>query len=473
VNRDDLSWYPLAPGDPLPGDPAAVRAAGEEYSRVADQIAAAAEELRAIGGGFLVCSDAVDEVETKALRLADTIERAHGRYAAAGAALVGYADGLAHAQDVSLQAREKAVAGLGAQESAQDDLLYYERRAMDSADEPDVAQRYWDLADTARANLRSADRTIEDARVLLDSAYVVRDDAAEVAKAAISAVVRADDLHDTVWQDLGGGFQEVGLAVWNSLDEVAAIAGVAALALCWVPGLNAALAAIATIAGAVVLIRDVINLATGNGSWAEVGWSALGMLTFGIGRVAGAGLRAAANANRASQGLRITLGAADEAADVAQAASRAEAATTTAVSGSAIPVSAQMAPSSILRPRGLWNSLKPSAVASDLATDIRGGAQMLQAPGLYVAQRPGLHVARPVDAVSNPFTEARVALATTWSQSRTAALFQMLGNDAAARDAAYLLQCGDPASAWLVTTGTTQVGEALLVTREAAGLGAG
>ena len=91
-------------------------------------------------------------------------------------------------------------------ESASDDLVYYEGRAMDSAGDPDVAQRYWDLADTARANLRAADRAIEDARVLLDSASVLRDDAAEVAKAAISAVVRADDLHDTVWQDLGGGF---------------------------------------------------------------------------------------------------------------------------------------------------------------------------------------------------------------------------------------------------------------------------
>ncbi len=72
-------------------------------------------------------------------------------------------------------------------------------------------------------------------------------------------------------------------------------------------------------------------------------------------------------------------------------------------------------------------------------------------------------------ATTGPRREG-IPIATTWSQNRTAAVFQALGNDAAARDAAYLLQCGDPANAWLVSTGGTQVGELVLVGRDTVGL---
>ncbi len=464
------SWYPLGYADPLPGDPSAVRAAGEEYQRVAEQISAAAEELRAIGGGFLVCSEAVDEVEAKALRLADTIERAHGRYAAAGSALVGYADGLARAQDASLQALEQAQAAVALRDGAEEDLWYFVRREEESRDVPEVARQFATQAANARASMARADQQLSDAWRTLESAWAIRDDAAEVARAAISAVVRADDLHDSVWQDLGGGVQEVGLAVWDGLDEVAAVVGILALALCWVPGVNAALAAVATILGAVVLVRDVINLATGNGSWAEVGWSALAMLTFGIGRVAGQGLRMAANSGRAAQGLRTATTAADEAVDVAQTASGAQAVASAAGTASATTAPATVTSSSILRSEELWSVLRPSSVATDLAGDLRGGAQLFQSPGLYASQPPGLHVPRPLGAVSNPFVEGRTAIATTWSQNRTAAVLQALGNEDAARDAAFLLQCGDPANAWLVSTGATQVGELVLVGRDTVGL---
>lgn len=100
---------------------------------------------------------------------------------------------------------------------------------------------------------------------------------------------------------------------------------------------------------------------------------------------------------------------------------------------------------------------------------LRSG-ETLQAPGLYASNAPGLHVPRPLDSVADPFTEGRTALATTWSQNRTAAVFQALGNEGAARDAAFLMQCGDPANAWLVSTGSTQVGELVLVGRDSVGL---
>ncbi|WP_148234305.1 hypothetical protein [Cellulomonas flavigena] len=98
--------------DPVGGDPQRVRSAGQEYARVARQIGRSADDLRAIatevGGG----SAAVEEVAAKATRLADTIERAHGRYAAAGEALQTYADQLADAREIAYAAHASAARAL-------------------------------------------------------------------------------------------------------------------------------------------------------------------------------------------------------------------------------------------------------------------------------------------------------------------------------------------------------------------------
>ena len=85
--------------------------------------------------------------------------------------------------------------------------------------------------------------------------------------------------------------QEVGLALWNGVDEVADALGVLSVVLCWVPGANGVLAAGATIAGVAVLARDSVDLATGNGSAADVRGSAVGVAPFGVGRFAQQAIR--------------------------------------------------------------------------------------------------------------------------------------------------------------------------------------
>lgn len=88
MNRP-VHGYPLAAFDPVWGDPGRVRAAGEEYLRVAATIAQAADDLRAIASEMDGTSAAVDEADARATRPSacgvpgrggQGLGRAQGRY---------------------------------------------------------------------------------------------------------------------------------------------------------------------------------------------------------------------------------------------------------------------------------------------------------------------------------------------------------------------------------------------------------
>ena len=422
-------WYPLAVVDPVAGDPGRVRAAGEEHAAVAAAIALAADDLRAIASEMDGGSAAVDEVEAKATRLADTIERAHGRYAVTGEALLTYAGALAYAQELSVAAHGRAVTALRAQDEALAGIARWTRLAEDASD-PVVRTRYLALADDARADLVTAGARLDQARADLRVAVAHRDGAMGAACAAIRGAMGRDDLHDTLWQDLGGGAQEVGLAVWNGVDEVAAGLGFLAVVLCWVPGLNVSVAALATVAGFAVLFRDSVNVAGGNGSTDELRASALGVVTFGVGRFAQEGIRVSVAAARGARGLRVSGVADDGVAAVASTVSRP--AGGAAAVGGLNGAADQPGVADVLRSAQLWRSMRPGAIVRDTWSDLRGGVDLVKAPGLY---RPGAHghVARPVDSVANPISEYRAEVVTTWRQDRAAGAFAAVGNEPAAR----------------------------------------
>lgn len=421
-------WYPLARFDPVAGDPVAVRDAGAEYARVARQIEAAAGELRAIAAEMDGSSVAVEEVDAKATRLADTIERAHGRYAAAGEALTTYAAALAHAQELSLAAHTAAVTALRAQDEALASIAWWERMA-DLAPDETVRARYVALADEARADLRDTDVQLETARTDLRTAVAQRDGAVSAACAAIRFATDRDDLHDSLWQDLGGGVQEVGLALWNGVDEVATVLAIAAVLLCWLPGVNGVLAAAATIAGVLLLVRDSVNWVSGNGSGSDVRASALGVVTFGIGRFAQQGIRLSVAAARGGRALQAS-GLADDAAQAASGAARSGGVAVSRASLTQATRSVREA--DVLRSAELWAHMRPGAILRDTVGDLRGGIDLLRTPGLYRPTAAG-HVPRPVESVSNPLSEYRAEVATAWSGNKAAGAFAAVGNEPAAR----------------------------------------
>lgn len=146
------------------------------------------------------------------------------------------------------------------------------------------------------------------ARRLLRDACDVRDTAAQRAAARVDDAAH-DDLENTVLSWAGRGARHVGGWVTElpGFDEVttragtvATVAGLAALALAWVPVIGQALAVIAVGAGVIALAGNLAKLAAGTGSWRSVALDALSLATMGVGRaaaVAARGSRAAAEAS--------------------------------------------------------------------------------------------------------------------------------------------------------------------------------
>ncbi|WP_407343190.1 hypothetical protein [Pengzhenrongella phosphoraccumulans] len=409
-----------------------MRAAGEEYARVATQIQTAAATLRAIAGGFDQCSEAISEVQAKAHKVADSIERAQERYATTGNALVTYAETLARAQGIAQEALSQAQIAVQAQYDAEQDISYWSRQEADLLDGA-MTSAYANRVAIARNKLTLGDESLSAARVTLGTATAMRDEGAEAAASLIKTVVSADDLHDSVWQNLGGGAQEVGLWAWNGMDELAAGLGLLAMVLCWVPGLNAALGAVALIAGALVLVRDTVNASTGNGTWGEAGFSALALVTFGVGRVASQGVRMAASSARASSVAR-TATVAGKTRGAATSAARAVSLPARGITSYRSTTRAA-SPSIGGRAGELFGVLKPSAIVADTASDLRGGARLLQSTALGP---PGLHARGPASNLADPLSEGAANLTNAFKNDRSALAFKVLGQEEVARDGSYL-----------------------------------
>ncbi|MGY4644617.1 putative T7SS-secreted protein [Cellulomonas sp. URHB0016] len=377
-----LSWYPLAGFDPVPGDPEEVRQASRAYTTVAEAIEGAATGLESVtGSDQLSESQALDAVHTQAKAVAADIRKAHKRYQAVAEALAGFADPLDHAQAESLTALAEARAAQRAIDEAHHTLRTTDWGAAPTSvggtslvpvDNPGLA--------ALRAGLSDADRALDRARERLADAVQARDAAAARAVAHIEHITGGDGLHDSVWRNV------LHVTHWVS-DVFGAIsmwAGAMALLLCWVPIVGEVLGAVALVAGAVALVADVVLLFSGEGDVLDVVFGALGIMTFGLGRVVGAGLKitirgarateVSATAGRGAAAAKAGKAATDVADDVQTLARPVEG--TLKDLGSAMPDGAAAAPvaTRALSRAGAQEmaaSLKPSAVMDDLAETFR------------------------------------------------------------------------------------------------------
>jgi hypothetical protein len=131
-----------------------------------------------------------------------------------------------------------------------------------------------------------------------------RDGAAERAARAIDDVRDSGDLTDSWWDDWGA---EVVGTITKIADIVATVAGVLALVVAFIPVVGQALAAvlgtIALVASLVSLAGHIALAATGQEGWTETAWAAVGVLSFGVGRAATAGLRVSAAGVRGASRL--------------------------------------------------------------------------------------------------------------------------------------------------------------------------
>ncbi|PZU47565.1 MAG: hypothetical protein DI566_05370 [Microbacterium sp.] len=261
--------------DPVPGDPDLVRRGGQSYLDIARTIDSTARGLRTLDLDSTV-SEAIDALGETARTVADDIAKAEARYRATGNALVTYSAALAGAQDDSLAALQRAQAAQGDAADAQQERRRYLRLSEDATDPAD-ALRYETLADSAGTDARHASATAGAAHQDILDAARRRDRAAETARDDIENTTSGDDLNDSWWDDWG---KDVLSAITDIAGTIAAIAGILALVVSWIPVIGQALAAalllVAGIAAVINAIGNIVLASTGDRSWGEAIVSIIG-----------------------------------------------------------------------------------------------------------------------------------------------------------------------------------------------------
>ena len=264
-------WSPLAAADPVPGDPLAVRGEADHLRRLAVGLRDQAGELRAIAGA----------------------DRLRGRYATA------LRD---RAADLELRLRQTAERC----ERVRDPLA-------DWAGELDAFQaESRHLLHRARALPPDDAESLRLLRVSLARLVETRDHRAERCARRIRDACD-DVLTDSRWERLADRIDAVLDTAWcGEVFEVAGwvttVVGVTALFL--TPAGWAVDGALAL--GAAVAAKDGLALATGEGSWFDVGMDTVGLLTMGAGKAAFASLDGIRVATRGVAGVAAEERAVEE-----------------------------------------------------------------------------------------------------------------------------------------------------------------
>jgi hypothetical protein len=369
-------WWPLADGDPVPGDPGQLAALGQHMADAAAQIEHLAAVLPQLCTSEVWDSDAGQEFRRKAAGTAAGIGRTHHRFIAVATALgrhpadsTGYAARLQAHQDAA-DAAVNAVNGTAASAGSEAERRSAWTLLLDAARGADPAQppaahgatppagpmplaapgripAYLpafaaDNADVARGKdkYNAAIGQLHAAAQAISAAEAGRSADAQAAAQMIRTATGGDGLNNPSgflhWAEHAA--DDVGHAIashWagfvtglaNVAGVIASACGIIALVLAFIPGLQAFAAAfetVALLAQAVAFACHAVLLATGHGSWLDIGIDAVGLVTFGIGKgliggaEATAGIsEAAASAYRTVAGDGSSVDALIEAGDTA------------------------------------------------------------------------------------------------------------------------------------------------------------
>ncbi|MEC3996193.1 hypothetical protein VSR01_22810 [Actinacidiphila sp. DG2A-62] len=286
--------------DLVPGEPYEVAVLGRQLRNTAEMIRTQAGNLRNLVDGSGWDSPAGRKFQEKAGDAADKLAKAHTRYQAAADALGDrtgldpehdWANALDHAQTMARDALAKG-------KKAYDESRSYGASIsrLDKDDTSPAAVRMHD-----QKNL--ADTDLLQARHDLQAALDFRDHHAHKAATAIRDAIDHDGLKDPEhhWWD---SVLDVVAKVGHWAGVAAAFLGVAALLLSWVPVLGEVLGALALIASVVALVCDTVSALDGRGTWLDVAIDAVGVLSFGAGRLIGTAAKEATVAARASSALK-------------------------------------------------------------------------------------------------------------------------------------------------------------------------
>ncbi len=283
-------------GDPCPGDPPTVRDESTHYNAVASSITDQIRRLKRLAEP----DEALQGHYTEGLQdscddLADHLGKIEERFRETGRQLSGFASdlttvrvttGMALSEAVDAKRRMDANAP---QEGGSGDPTEAQKQAAE-----DRAGRH----DAAEGDLAAARTKAHHAMDAFDG------EAEKVARAIKDA--SDDDMKDSRWDK----FKDAVGSIAGVLDGIADVLGWIAAALTivalFIPGLNLLVIAAFVIAGLALAIHTLLAV-TGNGSWLDVAFDVIGILTLRMGTVAIKGAQAGravtlANAGRAAGG---------------------------------------------------------------------------------------------------------------------------------------------------------------------------
>jgi hypothetical protein len=298
-------WEPLGLDvDPVPGVPAAVSQEATHLGSVATMISDQITALNKIA----TTDDAILEgkyatkLRSSASSLAGDLGKILGRYQKVAAALTSYVPELEQAQSMSLTALDEAT-GPAAQISKLNGQTLPSGSHLTAAQQQQISDHK-----TALANAQGA---LADAKALLAKATGLRDNAASTCANTINNASN-DSMRDHWWESFGDWFADHWVALLKTvctiLEIVGAILAVIAFVLIqFVPGLDVLVDILVAVAFAATLgatIGRFVLALTHNGSWWDFALDAFACLTFGAGRLLGAGLEALADSSEdAAKGL--------------------------------------------------------------------------------------------------------------------------------------------------------------------------
>ncbi|PWI18076.1 hypothetical protein DI272_30945 [Streptomyces sp. Act143] len=283
----DHRWEVLGEsGDPVPGDVTDLKALSRRFEATAKTITETAAALRRLGNQESWDSDAGRAFADKANDTAKTVSKAHDRYADAASALKTYYTDLETIQedadkllrDAETKAGDLAKAKAGAQNPPE---------GTEDADRKKLDKKVTDIQGG-----------LDDLRGQLADVKKRHQDAGDKAAKKIHDTTEGDGLNDSWLDDLRDALKIIS----DITGAIAAVCGILALLVGWIPVIGQALAGVL---GTIALVMTVISLVchvllaiNGDGSWGDVAMDALGLATFGIGRVFSAGSKLAATVGR-------------------------------------------------------------------------------------------------------------------------------------------------------------------------------
>ena len=325
-----VDWEPLREANPVPGDPFAVQDLARHFGERAATIDDAIRRLESLDTGDLQ-SSAVTELRRLRDELLPDLRHLEVRYQRTADALWPYCNALERAQGMARDALAMARAAEGdiaqAEAGAEElrrQVREMERIAQETGRPPTrTISRDWTAAlDDAEGRMAAAER-------LCDEAEELYNDAARNCANAIEDAGEDDLRNDggffgavgEFFEDVREGMSDVGgwagdrwedatnwvgenwpsLEEWSSLlGYVSAGLGIAAL----IPGMQF-LAPLAAIAGGAKLLIDIHLYNEGRQGFGEVALGAVGLLTFGVGRVFTAAARGTAGAKASVEASRL------------------------------------------------------------------------------------------------------------------------------------------------------------------------